>query len=71
MTLIRKLLFMLDVSMLGECEGDINAGVGDGGGLIAMSAEYLGGTRGSGIVSISADVLGMSGVWDGRSWWSV
>ena len=36
-----------------ECEGDCNAGVGDEGCVIAVSArcEYMDGTRGSGIVS--------------------
>ena len=29
-TVMRVLLFVLDVSTLGECEGDGNAGVGDG-----------------------------------------
>ena len=42
------LLFMLDVSMLRECEVDDNAGVGDGGGVVAVRHEYVGG---SGIVS--------------------
>ena len=41
---------------LEQCNG--NAGVGDGGG--GVSAEHVGGTRGSGIVSSTADVLGMS-----------
>ena len=43
-------------------EGDDNAGVGDGGGVVAMSAghEYVGGTRGPGIVSSAVDVLEMS-----------
>ena len=45
----------------------------DEGGVVAVSAEheYVGGTRGSGIVSITADVLGMSGALDERSWWSM
>ena len=36
------------------CEGDRNAGVGDLGGVVVMSAgnEYVGGTRDSGIVFI-------------------
>ena len=35
-----------------------------GGSVVALSAEhdYVGGTRGSGIVSSAADVLGMSAV---------
>ena len=41
------------------CEGDGNAGVGDGGGVVVVSAGYVGGTRGSGIVYSAADVLGM------------
>ena len=49
------LLFVLHVCMLRECEGDNNAGVGDGGGVVVVS-----GTRGSCIVSRTADVLGMS-----------
>ena len=40
------------------CEGDGNAGVGDGG--VVVSERHLGGTRGSGIVSSAADVLWMS-----------
>ena len=47
-----------------ESEGDGNVGVGYGRGVVAVSAghEYVGGTRGSGIVSSTADVLGMGGV---------
>ena len=44
--------------MLG-CEGDGNAGVGSGGGVVAVSA-YIGGTRGSGVLSSACDVLEMS-----------
>ena len=44
--------------MLG-CEGDGNAGVGSGGGVVATSA-YMGGTRGSGVLSSTGDVLEMS-----------
>ena len=54
------LLFVLRVCMLRECEGDINAGVGDGRGVVVVSAGNVGGTRGSSIVSSAADVLGMS-----------
>ena len=51
-------------------EGDGNAAVGDGGGVVGKSAghEYVGGIRGSGIATNAADVLamgmvrGMSGV---------
>ena len=41
---------------------DKNAGVGDEGGVVGLSAghEYVGGTRGSGVVFSAADVLGMS-----------
>ena len=41
------------------CEGDGNAGVGSGGGVVAVSA-YMGGTRGSGVLSSTGDVLEMS-----------
>ena len=44
--------------MLG-CEGDDNAGVCSGGGVVAVSA-YMGGTRGSGVLSSAGDVLEMS-----------
>ena len=50
--------------MLG-CEGNGKAGVGSGGGVVAVSA-YMGGTRGSAALSSAGDVLGMSvvrGVW--------
>ena len=48
-TVMRVLLFVLDVSMMRECECDGNAGVGDGGGVVTVSAwhDYVGGTRGS------------------------
>ena len=42
-------------------EGDGNAGVGSGGGVVAVSA-YMGGTRGSGVLASACDVLEMSGV---------
>ena len=35
-------------------------GVGDGRGVVVVSAGYVGGTRGSDIVSSAADLLGMS-----------
>ena len=38
--------------------GDGNAGVGSGGGVVAASA-YMGGTRGSGVLYITGDVLEM------------
>ena len=41
------------------CEGDGN-GVGNGGGVVVVSAWHVGDARGSGIVSSAADVLGMS-----------
>ena len=43
---MRVLLFVSDVSVLKECEGDGNVGA------VAMSVghEYVGGTHGSGIV---------------------
>ena len=43
-------------------EGDVNVGVGDGGGVVAVSVwhEYVGGKHGSGIVSSAADVHGTS-----------
>ena len=44
--------------MLG-CEGDGNAGVGSGRGVVAVSA-YIGGTCGSGVLSRAADVLEIS-----------
>ena len=34
--------------------------MGDGGGVVVVSVVHVGGTRGSGIVSRAADVLGMS-----------
>ena len=40
------------------CEGDGNAGVGSGGGVVAVSA-YMGGTRGSGVLASAGDVLEM------------
>ena len=60
-TVMCVLLFLFHVGMLRECKVVGNAGVGDGGGVVVVSAwhEYVGGTRGSGIVSSSADVLGM------------
>ena len=41
------------------CEGDGNAGVGSGRGVVAVSA-YMGGTRGSGVLCSAGDVLDMS-----------
>ena len=44
--------------MLG-CEGDGNAGVGSGGCVVVVSV-YMGGTRGSGVLSSADEVLDMS-----------
>ena len=41
------------------CEGDDNAGVGDGRGVVVVSTGHVGGTRGSVIVTSAADELGM------------
>ena len=41
------------------CEGDGNAGVWSGGGVVAVSA-CMCGTRGSGVLSSTGDVLEMS-----------
>ena len=41
------------------CEGDGNAGVGSGAGVVAVSA-YMGGTRGPGVLSCAGGVLEMS-----------
>ena len=60
--------------MLRECEGDGNDVVEDGGGVVAVSAghEYVGGTRGSGIVSnATGRARDECGAWDEMSWWSV
>ena len=45
-------------TMLG-CDGDGNAGVGSGGCVVAVSA-YLGGTRGSDVLSSTCEVLEIS-----------
>ena len=60
-TVMRVLLFVCEMSMLRECEGDGNAGVGDGAGVVSVCAgcEYIG-TRGSGIMSTADDVLDIS-----------
>ena len=49
---------MYSARLLG-CEDDGNTGVGSGGGVVAMCA-YMGGTRGSGVLSSAGDVLEMS-----------
>ena len=41
------------------CEDYGSAGVGSGGGVVAVSA-YMSGTRGSGVLSSTGDVLEMS-----------
>ena len=41
------------------CDGDGNAGVGSGGGVVVVSA-CMSGTRGSGVMSNTGDVLEMS-----------
>ena len=48
------------------CEGDDNAGVGDGGGVVVVNAGRVGGRRGSGIVSGAPDVLEMRVGWVGE-----
>ena len=62
LTVVCMMLFVLDVNILRECEGDDNSGVGDGRGLVAMNAwhEYIGGTRGSRIMSSKYNVFVMS-----------
>ena len=49
---------MFAARLLG-CEGDGNAGVGSGGGVVAMSV-YMCGRRGSGVLASAGDVLVMS-----------
>ena len=59
-TMIHVLLFVFHVCMLRECEGDGNAGVGNGGGVVAASAGVcMGCTPGLG-VSSADNVLEMS-----------
>ena len=41
------------------CEGDGSAGVGFGGGVVAVSV-YMGVTRGSGVLARAGDVLEIS-----------
>ena len=66
LTVLLALLFVCEVCMLRECEGDNNAGAGAGGGVVAVSAgcNYMDGTRGSGVVSRADDVIVMSVVRD-------
>ena len=49
---------MFAARLLG-CKGGRNAGVGSGGGVVAVSA-YMGGTRGSGVLASAGDVLEIS-----------
>ena len=49
------------VARLLGCEGDGNAGVGTGRGVFVVSA-YMGGTHGSGVLSVFGSGLG------GRCW---
>ena len=55
-TVMYVLLFVLHVFMLRECGGDGNAGVG---AVVTLSTgcAYMGGTRGSCVVSTGDDVL--------------
>ena len=48
--------------MLRECEGDDNDDVGKWRVVVSSWHEYVVGTRSSGIVSSTVDVLGMSAV---------
>ena len=54
-TVMHLLLFVLHVCDVKVCEGDGNAGVGSGGGVVAVSA-CMSGTRGSGVLSSACDV---------------
>ena len=54
-TVMHVRLFVFAARLL-ECEGDGNAGVGSGGGVVAVSA-YMGGTRGSGVLASAGEVL--------------
>ena len=56
MTMMRELLFVLDVNMMRECDVGGNAGVGGGGAVIAGHEYVVGGTRGSGIVSSATEL---------------
>ena len=49
---------MFAARLLG-CEGDSNAGVWSGGGVVAASV-YMGGKRGSGVLASAGDVPEMS-----------
>ena len=61
-TVIHVLLFVLHVCVLHECEGASLTAMlvwGPGGGVVVVSA-YMGGTRGSRVLSSACDVLEMS-----------
>ena len=67
-TVMHVLLFVF-AAILSVCEGDGSAGVGFGGGVVAVSA-YMGGTHGPGVLASAGDVLeisvvrGVGGVYD-------
>ena len=61
-------------AILLRCEGDGNAGVGSGRGVVAVSA-HMCGTRDSGVLASAGVVRGVGGVcvwlgagWGGRCW---
>ena len=62
MTVIHIQLFVLHMCMWREREGYGNAGVGAGGGVVAVSewCECMGGTRVSGAVSSADDLIEIS-----------
>ena len=47
---------LLFVCMPRECEGDSNAGVGDGGGVVVVSTWHMGGICGSGLYQSCGNV---------------
>ena len=59
--MMHVLLFVLHVCVcdVRVCEGDCNAGVGSGEGVVVLSA-CMSGTPGSGVLSSTGDVLEMS-----------
>ena len=58
-TVMHVLLFVLHVCAVTVWEGDDNAGVVSGGGVVAVSV-CMSGIRGSGVLSSTGDVLEMS-----------
>ena len=61
LTVMRVLMFVCEVTMLRECEGDSKASVGAGGGIaVSVGCDYISGTHGSVVVSSADDVLDMS-----------